>query len=71
MSKQNIIKIPAIVSEALGNSMFKCKLENGISVVCHISGKLRTNYIKITPGDKVEVEMSPYDLAKGRICFRY
>jgi translation initiation factor IF-1 len=70
MSKQNVIKVDATVKEALGNAMFKCTLPNEVEVVCHISGKLRTNYIRIMPGDKVEVELSPYDLTKGRICYR-
>lgn len=70
MSKQNVIKVNAIVKEALGNAMFKCALDNGAELTCHISGKLRTNYIRIMPGDKVEVELSPYDLTKGRICYR-
>ena len=70
MSKQDVIKIPATVTEALGNAMFRCQLENGHEVLCHISGKMRMNYIRIMPGDTVQVEMSPYDLSKGRICFR-
>lgn len=70
MSKQDVIKMPATVTEALGNAMFRCELENGHEVLCHISGKMRMNYIRIMPGDTVQVEMSPYDLSKGRICFR-
>lgn len=70
MSKQDVIKMPAMVTEALGNAMFRCQLENGHEVLCHISGKMRMNYIRIMPGDTVQVEMSPYDLSKGRICFR-
>lgn len=70
MSKQDVIKMPATVTEALGNAMFKCELENGHEILCHISGKMRMNYIRIMPGDTVQVEMSPYDLSKGRICFR-
>jgi translation initiation factor IF-1 len=70
MSKQDVIKVDAIVIEALGNAMFKCELQNGMEVLCHISGKMRMNYIRIMPGDTVQVEMSPYDLTKGRICFR-
>ena len=70
MSKQDVIKVNAIVKEALGNAMFRCVLPNEAEVICHISGKLRTNYIKIMPGDTVEVELSPYDLTKGRICYR-
>ena len=70
MSKQDVIKMPATVTEALGNAMFRCQLENGHEVLCHISGKMRMNYIRIMPGDTVQVDMSPYDLSKGRICFR-
>lgn len=70
MSKQDVIKMPATVMEALGNAMFRCQLDNGHEVLCHISGKMRMNYIRIMPGDTVQVEMSPYDLTKGRICFR-
>ena len=70
MSKQDVIKMPATVTEALGNAMFRCQLENGHEVLCHISGKMRMNYIRIMPGDTVQLEMSPYDLSKGRICFR-
>lgn len=70
MSKQDVIKMSATVTEALGNAMFKCELENGHEILCHISGKMRMNYIRIMPGDTVQVEMSPYDLSKGRICFR-
>ena len=71
MSKEDVIEVEGIVSESLPNTMFKVKLENGHEVLAHISGKLRMNYIKILPGDKVKVEMSPYDLTKGRIVFRY
>ena len=70
MSKQDVIKMPATVTEALGNAMFRCQLENGHEVLCHISVKMRMNYIRIMPVDTVQVEMSPYDLSKGRICFR-
>jgi len=59
------------VAEALPNAMFRVKLENGHEIVCHVSGKIRMNYIRILPGDKVAVEMSPYDLTKGRITYRY
>ena len=55
----------------VGNAMFRVELDNGLNILCHISGKMRMNYIKILPGDKVKVEMSPYDLTKGRISFRY
>ena len=59
------------VAEALPNAMFRVLLENGHEIVCHVSGKIRMNYIRILPGDKVAVEMSPYDLTKGRITYRY
>ena len=71
MSKADVIEIEGTVVEKLPNAMFKVELENGHQVLAHISGKLRTNFIKILPGDKVRVEMSPYDLSKGRIVFRY
>ena len=70
MSKEDIIEVEGIVSESLPNTMFKVKLENGHEVLAHISGKLRMNYIKILPGDKVKLELSPYDLTKGRIKWR-
>lgn len=57
--------------ESLGNAMFRVELENGHTVIAHISGKMRLHYIKILPGDKVQLEMSPYDLSKARIVFRY
>ena len=59
------------IVEALSNAMFRVELENGVDITAHISGKMRMHYIKILPGDKVKVEMSPYDLTKGRIVFRY
>lgn len=59
------------VAEALPNAMFRVQLENGHEIVCHVSGKIRMNYIRILPGDKVAVELSPYDLTKGRITYRY
>jgi len=59
------------VAEALPNAMFRVLLENGHEIVCHVSGKIRMNYIRILPGDKVAVELSPYDLTKGRITYRY
>lgn len=59
------------VLEALPNAMFTVELENGHEITCHVSGKIRMNYIRILPGDKVQVEMSPYDLTKGRITYRY
>ncbi|MBB1548492.1 MAG: translation initiation factor IF-1 [Clostridiales bacterium] len=70
MSKEDVIEVEGIVSESLPNTMFKVKLENGHEVLAHISGKLRMNYIKILPGDKVKLELSPYDLTKGRIKWR-
>lgn len=69
--KQGIIEQEGIVTEALANAMFRVELDNGLNILCHISGKMRMNYIKILPGDRVKVEMSPYDLTKGRISFRY
>ncbi len=71
MSKQSVIKQDGIIVEALSNAMFRAELENGHIVTAHISGKMRMHYIKILPGDKVKLEMSPYDLSKARITFRY
>ena len=71
MSKADVIEIEGVVVEKLPNAMFKVELENGHIVLAHISGKLRMNFIKILPGDKVTLEMSPYDLSKGRIIWRY
>ena len=70
MSKTDGIEIEGVVVENLPNAMFKVELENGHIVLAHISGKLRMNFIKILPGDKVTLEMSPYDLSKGRIVWR-
>ena len=70
MSKTDVIEIEGVVVEKLPNAMFKVELENGNIVLAHISGKLRMNFIKILPGDKVTLEMSPYDLSKGRIVWR-
>lgn len=70
MSKQSSISMDGVVTEALGNSMFRVELNNGHELLCHISGRMRMNYIKILTGDKVSVEMSPYDLTKGRITKR-
>ncbi|MBR4452065.1 MAG: translation initiation factor IF-1 [Clostridia bacterium] len=70
MSKQDMIEIEGTVVEALPNATFQVELENGHRIMAHISGKLRMNYIRILPGDKVTVEMSPYDLSKGRITWR-
>ena len=70
MAKEDIIEVEGTVTEALPNTNFKVELENGHQILAHISGKLRMNYIKILPGDKVKVELSPYDLSKGRITWR-
>ena len=71
MPTQSAIEQEGVIIETLPNAMFKVELENGHVIIAHISGKMRMNYIKILPGDKVRVEMSPYDLSKGRISFRY
>lgn len=71
MAKQSSIEQDGVIVEALSNAMFKVELENGHTIIAHISGKMRMHYIRILPGDKVKVEMSPYDLTKGRITFRY
>lgn len=71
MSKEDVIEMQGEVVENLPNATFRIKLENGHVVLGHISGKMRMHYIKILPGDRVKVEMSPYDLSKGRISFRY
>ena len=71
MAKQNSIETDGIILEALSNAMFRVQLENKHEVVAHISGKMRMNYIKILPGDRVKLEMSPYDLTRGRIIYRY
>ena len=70
MSKKDAIEVTGVVEEALPNAIFKVRLDNGHEVQAHLSGKLRMNYIRIVPGDKVTVEMSPYDLNKGRITWR-
>ena len=70
MSKQDVIEVEGKVLEALPNAMFQVELENGHKILAHVSGKLRMNFIRILPGDKVTVEMSPYDLTKGRITWR-
>ena len=70
MSKADVIEIEGVVVEKLTTAMFKVELQNGHIVLAHISGKLRMNFIKILPGDKVTLEMSPYDLSKGRIIWR-
>jgi len=71
MAKQKSIEQDGVIVEALSNAMFRVELENGHQVIAHISGKMRMNYIKILPGDRVKLEMSPYDLTKGRIEYRY
>jgi translation initiation factor IF-1 len=71
MAKQASIEQDGVIREALSNAMFRVELENGHEIIAHISGKMRMNYIKILPGDKVKLEMSPYDLSKGRITYRY
>lgn len=70
MSKQDMIEFEGTVVEALPNAMFRVELQNGHKILAHISGKLRMNFIRILPGDKVTVEMSPYDVSKGRITWR-
>ena len=70
MSKTDVIEIEGVVVEKLPNAMFKVQLDNGFEVLAHISGKIRMNYIRILPGDKVKVELSPYDLTRGRIIWR-
>jgi translation initiation factor IF-1 len=70
MGKEEPIEVEGIVDETLPNAMFKVKLENGHVVLAHISGKMRMHYIRILPGDKVTVELSPYDLTRGRITYR-
>lgn len=70
MSKQDLIEMEGTVTESLPNAMFRVGLDNGHNVLAHISGKIRRNYIKILPGDRVKVELTPYDLTKGRITYR-
>lgn len=69
-SQKEVIKLKGKVVEALPNTQFKVELENGLSIIAHISGKMRKHYIRLVPGDTVEVELTPYDLTKGRIVFR-
>ena len=71
MAKQGAIKVDGVIKEALPNATFLVKLENGHEILAHVSGKMRMNYIKILQGDRVTVELSPYDLSKGRITYRY
>ena len=71
MAKSDVIEVEAVVVEPLPNAMFNVKLENGVVILAHVSGKIRMNYIRILPVDRVTVEISPYDLTRGRITFRY
>jgi len=71
LAKEEAIQMAGEVLESLPNAMFRVALENGHEITCHVSGKIRMNYIRILPGDKVAVELSPYDLTKGRITYRY
>ena len=71
MAKEDALEIDGVVQEALPNAMFEVELENGHRVLAHISGKMRMHYIRILPGDKVTVELSPYDLTRGRITYRF
>ena len=70
MSKEDAIRVNAVVREALPNAVFRVELENGHTIIAHVSGKMRMNFIRILPGDVVTVELSPYDLSKGRIVYR-
>ncbi len=71
MPKQNVIEVEGTVIEPLPNAMFRVELENGHRVLAHVSGKIRMNFIRILPGDRVVVELSPYDLTRGRIVYRF
>ncbi len=71
MAKEESIEITGTVIEPLPNAMFRVELENGLKVLAHISGKMRMNFIRILPGDKVQVQLSPYDLTRGRITYRF
>ena len=70
MAKEDVIEVEGTVLESLPNAMFRVELENGHKVLAHVSGKMRMNFIKILPGDKVKMELSPYDLTRGRIIYR-
>ncbi len=70
LSKEDVIEVEGTILDALPNAMFQVELQNGHKILAHVSGKLRMNYIRIVPGDKVTIEMSPYDLTKGRITWR-
>lgn len=71
MSKQDVIEVEGVILDSLPNAMFKVELDNGHQVLAHISGKIRVNFIRILPGDRVRLELSPYDLTKGRITYRF
>ena len=71
MSKEDVIEVEGTILEALPNATFQVELQNGHKILAHVSGKLRMNFIRILPGDKVSIEMSPYDLTKGRITYRH
>lgn len=71
MAKDGVIELEGTIVDTLPNAMFKVELENGHEILAHVSGKIRMNYIRILPGDRVTVEMSPYDLTKGRITYRF
>lgn len=71
MSKQDVIEIEGVIEDTLPNAQFKVKLTNGHIIIAHVSGKIRMHYIRILPGDRVSVELSPYDLTRGRITFRH
>lgn len=71
MAKDEVIEVEGTVIETLPNAMFKVELENGHEILAHVSGKIRMNYIRILPGDKVTIELSPYDLTRGRITYRF
>ncbi len=71
MAKKNVIRVEGTVREVLPNAMFRVELDNGLLILAHVSGKMRMHYIKILPGDRVTVELTPYDLTRGRIVYRY
>ena len=71
MAKEDVIEVQGVVMETLPNAMFRVQLENGHKILAHISGKMRMHFIRILPGDKVTVELSPYDLSRGRITYRF
>ena len=71
MAKEDVIEVEGTITEALPNTQFRVELESGYNVLAHISGKMRMNYIRILPGDRVKVELSPYDLSRGRITYRF